>query len=121
MSICTERGYQAYIDFVEIRHECNRQCSRDCIEKHVRVLYDVSTINDLTNRSIVIISPNFEIFQTISYEPALNIIEFAGYLGGHAHIWLGLSAIQFYNVMVRLLKKVIKHLKYKIKKFRKKF
>lgn len=105
--LCFNRGYHAYLDLVEARRHCAGQgCARDCLEEDMKVTYDVSLISDHTTRSIVVISPNFELSQTVTYEPEMNTTEFIGYIGGHAHIWLGLSAIQFYNVLAGVVGRV---------------
>lgn len=64
--------------------------------------------NDLSVsfRSLVLISPDNTISETIEHNVMYNIFEIIGYLGGHAHIWLGLSAIQFYNVVSMLYAKL---------------
>ena len=54
-------------------------------------------------KSMIIIWPNREMYQEVEHQGELNFFELIGCLGGHAHIWLGLSIIQFYDVFADII------------------
>lgn len=101
-NFCETRGYQSYIDYVRIRLDCFKECARDCVEENYRVTIDVTEPNEAMTKSLILLWPNREMYQLVEHEGELSFVELIGCLGGHAHIWLGLSAIQFYDVSVEL-------------------
>lgn len=113
ISFCSARTYDSYVQYVTIRRECWKRCPRDCEDEIYQVKVDRSDIsrkyvnnsNVNTDKSMLVIWPNREAYQTIKHESEMDIVQLVGYLGGHAHIWLGLSMIQFYDVIAKVFSK----------------
>ena len=109
VKFCQHRSYLDYYRFVLARRKCRHICKRNCLESVYTTTMDISTSEDvdfMNNDEIVtriIIKANHEMVQKIKHERQMSLFEFIGYLGGHAHIWLGLSVIQFYGAISRVL------------------
>lgn len=109
IKFCSKRSYLDYYRFILARRKCRQICKRNCLESLYTTTMDISTdfdddinYNDQVVAKIVI-KANHEIVQTVKHERQMSLFEFIGYLGGHAHIWLGLSLIQFYGAISRVL------------------
>lgn len=111
LQYCSSRGYQSYLEYIEARDGCMDECSSDCLVENYKVNIDSSPTDSDTSKSTLVIRPNREISQEVQHEGELSLVELIGCLGGHAHIWLGLSAIQFYDVLVKVIRKLINKFK----------
>jgi len=49
---------------------------------------------------------NHQPFTIIKHRPALTYERLIGSLGGHAEIWLGLSAITLFNMMIVAIERI---------------
>lgn len=127
---CITNNPDNYINYTLLRKKCYQNCPRDCFEESFKTTIDVSIIENanrsktnlifkkekltldaetilpgkykIAKRSIIVIWPNREMFQEVIHESELKFFEFIGSLGGHAHMWLGLSIIQFYDVFEKM-------------------
>nr|XP_027204533.1 uncharacterized protein LOC113798231 [Dermatophagoides pteronyssinus] len=67
---------------------------------------ETANVNKKQTKSMIIIWPNREMYREVEHEGEINFFELIGCLGGHAHIWLGLSIIQFYDVFADLISRI---------------
>lgn len=110
---CNARSHMHYIRFVYARRICYDECPQDCVTEIYETQLDRSVINSKylnksqtkcnKDKSMLVIWPNREMYQTVQHENELGFVQLVGFLGGHAHIWLGLSVVQFYDVIGHVL------------------
>nr|XP_027203495.1 uncharacterized protein LOC113797338 [Dermatophagoides pteronyssinus] len=109
VKFCPHRSYLDYYRFILARRKCRKICKRNCRESLYTTTMDISTIVDddfnLNDEVVtkIFVKANHEMVQTVKHERQMSLFEFIGYLGGHAHIWLGLSLIQFYGAISRVI------------------
>ncbi|KAI2804982.1 hypothetical protein BLOT_003971 [Blomia tropicalis] len=94
------------------RRQCRDQCNQmDCNVEIYNSVVEWSTINQSvdyneSNLSLVTMWPDMKQYEVVEHFKEINIFELIGCLGGHAHIFLGLSAIQLYDVIWSSLVKI---------------
>ena len=111
LKFCEESAYVAYSSFVLRHKQCQKECQRDCEEENYNVLRDIAYLGldsgySPFNTTILIIRPDRKMNEVVEHKSDLNAFQTIGYLGGHAHIWLGLSAIQLYDVFCSIIMKI---------------
>ena len=98
----TNRSLSEYLYY---KQQCLNQCNKACVVNSFSMGANILD-SDAPNPNISIIdiqwAPNPYTF--LSHKEKLNLNEFLGTLGGHAHIWLGLSMIHIIKYLVNLLK-----------------
>ena len=115
-------GNAPYPEFVRNRRNCHAYCARDCTEESYNLVTDTSSLphdtaptnpddplpNPLANvsESVIIIWPDRKMYEMVQHNKEIDFFELIGCLGGHAHIWLGISAIQLYDVFYKVVQKV---------------
>lgn len=110
LAYCSQRDYLAYLKYIRARRYCVREvCKRNCLEEEFDFTYAQSEclackFNNTAGealelpKSVITLWPDKTMVEKVSHNPNMNAFELIGYLGGHAHLWLGLSAIQIYEV-----------------------
>ena len=113
IKFCTAQSYHSYAFHIQNRRNCYQHCeNRDCKIENYNYVTEVSLIprrnlsSTVGNMTIVEIWPNRKLNEFVEHFPEINIFELIGILGGHAHIFLGLSAIQLYDVIVDAIRSV---------------
>lgn len=113
MHICDKHDYVAYLGYIHARRYCQRQCKRDCLEQSFRItisqadalVCNFSETGEIINwaKSVIMLWPDKVMLENVTHRESMNVYELIGYLGGHAHLWLGLSAIQLYEVFLLVI------------------
>ena len=110
-------GNEPYPEFVLNRRFCYEYCARDCIEESYNLVTDFSPLPqfktssdgyDMYNvtESVIIIWPDRKMYEIVTHNQEIDFFELIGNLGGHAHLWLGISAIQLYDVFYKVILKI---------------
>ena len=107
-------GNEPYPEFVLSRRRCHEFCDRDCLEESYNLVTDTSAQASFedpesmasVNESAIIIWPDRKMYEIVVHHREIDFFELIGTLGGHAHIWLGISAIQLYDVFYKVVQNV---------------
>ena len=109
---CNGSGYSTYIEYTLKRRHCVSVCGRDCIEENYNAITEEAEIVPDSNSvdanyiSKVIIKPDRMFQEVVIHSKEMDIFNLVGSLGGHAHLWLGLSFISLYDVFYKLIVKI---------------
>jgi len=109
VQMCDQGGKTFFIEYIAMRRRCTDKCSqRDCKSEFYYTTYESSSLksalatdDSYSNYSIVTIFPDMNRYEKVKHTEDLSVFEVIGAIGGHAHIWLGLSAIQIYDILWR--------------------
>lgn len=113
-------GVEVYFSYIRARRFCDNFCARDCLEENYSLVTDQSSLHtdngeddptivnpvNKANESVIVIWPDRKMYEIVEHHKEIDFFELIGSLGGHAHIWLGLSAIQLYDVVVIAIAKI---------------
>jgi hypothetical protein len=83
-------------------------CQLSCVEESFDVFaYEIDELTDSNEETdaIIEIKTYTQPYTIIQHTEEMTDTEFIGTLGGHAGIWLGLSAITLFNFIVRMIAK----------------
>lgn len=100
MCVEDEKYYQVYTTYKKV---CSAYCKRDCLEEsyYVDNTYDAQYF--VNNDSIIEIQWDTGYTIYTSHQAKLDGPVFLGNIGGHAHIWLGISLISIVRYVLTVL------------------
>lgn len=105
---CNGSSYLTYVDYISARSRCLDVCGRDCEEENYSLVSETtfSADSDVCMNTQIRVIPDRKLHEVIQHSSDMDFYQFIGCLGGHCHLWLGLSAIQLYDVVYSLIRKV---------------
>lgn len=104
---CNASSYLTYVDYISARNRCLDVCGRDCEEENYSVVSETTPCPDSTEcNPLILVIPDRKLHEVIQHSSDMDFYQFIGCLGGHCHLWLGLSAIQLYDVVYKLIRRV---------------
>ena len=111
LKYCNASGYPAFIEYTKKRRYCTTVCGRYCTEENYDLVVEKTSApyDQYPAKINVIIRPDRKLNEVVQHASDMDPYQLIGFLGGHAHLWLGLSAIQLYDVFYMLIVK-IKHM-----------
>ena len=104
LKFCNGSGYPTFLDYTRRRDFCSKICRRDCEEENYNLVMESAYSPDYDSKKpLVIIRPDRKLQEVVTHSSDMDPYQLIGYLGGHAHLWLGLSAIQLYDVFYKII------------------
>lgn len=113
--LCTNATTLDYFLVRDAYRACDAKCLPDCRNHQYRMVTNTFLMNpnenllDLSltrNTTSLIMLPNQHEYTVVKHELQIDFYHLLGYLGGHAHIWLGLSTPLIYDIAANILYKL---------------
>lgn len=94
----------SYSKFSKNRKTCNANCKNACVIEtySIESFYDTTLITSQPTSQVRIVWSTKSVVY-ISHQEKFTTPGFIGNIGGHAHIWLGISIIHLFRFIFRLL------------------
>lgn len=103
LNYCGQNINKTYQLYSDARKSCLQACNSACSIETFGIdnLYDFETLD---GRTIVQIEWSTKPTVYISHQEKFTTPGFLGNIGGHAHIWLGISIVHIFRFFLRLIK-----------------
>ena len=95
------RSSQGYYEYIQSKKNCLEQCVEGCLMETYNEDQILITPNNNRNLVRINIEWSFKPVVTMEHNPKMSSSELLGTLGGHAHIWLGVSIIYLVYYLIR--------------------
>lgn len=92
---CQHFGYWKQLD------DCTRKCRPSCLRRW----FTMTKVNsEPYNQTSITLFRSNEPSQLIEHVEATSLETFLGNIGGHLHVWLGISVVEIFNYIIRVIR-----------------